>query len=139
MFSFIAELFGKSRDVRALDRQLHISGINPRAVNDATKFTICKWIQEATAASGQSDGPEAASRRQETLRTEAAELLAYCILGSSDFEEANSAALADRLEQRLAAAIEDESGFDAGIIMLTLHAGIAGPELAARVELEEDA
>ncbi len=138
MFSFIAELFGKSRDVRALDRQLHISGINPRAVNDATKFTICKWIQEAKVPSGQAEAPEVASGRQETLRAEAAEMLAYCILGRSDFEEANSAALADRLDERLADAIEDDSGFDAGIIMLTLHAGIAGPELAARVELEED-
>lgn len=135
MFSFVAELFGKSREIRDLDRYLHQKGINPRAVNDATKFTICKWIKEAVAEDGRA-GPEAVNRRRADLQASAAELLAYCVLGSVDFTEMNSVALAEAQETRILSATEGANDFDAGIIMLTLHASIADPEIAARVEIE---
>ncbi len=137
MFSFVAELFGKSREVRDLDRYLHQTGINPRAVNDATKFTICKWIREAVAQNGGA-GPETINRQRADLQASAAELLAYCVLGSSDFVEMNSAERAAAQEARILSATEGRNDFDAGIIMLTLHASIADPEIAARVEIESD-
>lgn len=136
MFSFLAELFGKSREVRELDRCLQQKGINPRAVNDATKFTICKWIRELLADRDAAAGPEAAARQRADLQTDAAELLAYCILGRGDFTEANSAGSAEAQEARILAATEGANDFDAGIIMLTLHANIADPDIAARVEIE---
>lgn len=137
MFSFVAEMFGKSREVRDLDRYLQQKGINPRAVNDATKFTICKWIREVIAQDGNA-GPDAINRRRADLQTSAAELLAYCVLGSSDFTEMNSIALAEAQEARILSATEGANDFDAGIIMLTLHASIADPEIAARVEIESE-
>ena len=135
MFSFVAELFGKSREVRELDRNLHQMGLNSHAVNDATKFTICKWIRELLP--DQENG-EAKDGRRAELQRAAAELLTYCVLGRSDFTEANSVDLAEAQEARIAAATEGENDFDAGIIMLTLHANIADPDIAARVEIESE-
>ena len=67
-----------------------------------------------------------------------AELLAFCALGRDDFADANSAELAQAQEARIAAATEEASEFDAGIVMLTLHAGVAHPEIAESVEIESD-
>lgn len=134
MFSFLAELFGKSRDVRDLERLLLQLGVNPYAVNDATKFTVCKWIREALLR--EEAEPEARLRLQTKLRASAAELLAFCALGKEDFTQANSAALAQVQEERLEAAAEDGDAFDAGIVMLTLHAGVAHPEIAETFEIE---
>ena len=135
MFSFVAELFGKSREVRELDRNLHQMGLNSHAVNDATKFTICKWIREILSAQQSTEGKD---KQRADLQRAAAELLAYCVLGRSDFAEANSMDLAEVQEARLVAATEGENDFDAGIVMLTLHASIADPDIAARVEIESD-
>lgn len=134
MFSFLAELFGKSRDVRDLERLLRQLGVNPYAVNDATKFTVCKWIREALLQ--EEAGTDARLRLQAQLRQSSAELLAYCALGSQDFAEANSATLAEAQEDRLEAAAEGRDAFDAGIVMLTLHAGVAHPEIAETFEIE---
>ncbi len=134
MFSFLAELFGKSRDVRELERQLRQLGVNPYAVNDATKFTVCKWVREALLHDGTT--PEEKLRLQSRLRGSAAELLAFCALGREDFEKANSTALAEAQEERLEAAAEGGQAMDAEIIMLTLHAGVAHPEIAEAFEIE---
>lgn len=135
MFSFFAELFGKSREVRELDRNLHQMGLNSHAVNDATKFTICKWIRESLPAQ---ESTEAKDSQRADLQRAAAELLAYCVLGRSDFAEANSEDLAEAQEARIAGATEGANDFDAGIIMLSLHANIADPDIAARVEIESE-
>lgn len=134
MFSFLAELFGKSRDVRDLERLLRQLGVNPYAVNDATKFTVSKWIREALLQ--EEADPEAKLRLQAQLRSSSAELLAYCALGKEDFAEANGAALAEVQEARLESAAEGGDAFDAGIVMLTLHAGVAHPEISETFEIE---
>ncbi len=133
MFAFVAELFGKSREVRDLDRCLHQMGLNSHAVNDATKFTICKWIREIVPAQ---QAVEAKDRQRADLQRAAAELLAYCVLGRDDFADANSPDLAQAQEARILEATEGQNDFDAGIVMLALHANIADPEIAARVEID---
>ncbi|WP_282607660.1 hypothetical protein [Pelagibius sp. Alg239-R121] len=138
MFSFFAEMFGKSREVRSLERHLSQRGVNPRAVNDATKFTINKWIRETMVTVEASNDPEERNRQRADLQISAADLLAFCVLGNEDFIEANSAELARSQYSRITAATEGSNDFDAGIVMLTIHAGIAHPEIAESVEIESE-
>ena len=138
VFSFLAELFGKSREVRELDRLLRERGVNPHAVNDATKFTICKWIREILLGEEAAVEPEARSRLRANLQASSADLLAFCALGEEDFAKANSVELANAQEARVAAATEGANDFDAGIVMLALHAGVAHPEIVEAVEIESD-
>jgi hypothetical protein len=136
MFSFLAELFGKHRDVRELERLLHHCGLDPRAVTDAMKFAVCKWVREAVVPENALPASGAQMGWREDLRASAADLLAFCILGSEDFSEANTVMLAERQAARIEAAVKGQCDFDANIVMLTLQAGNAHPEIVESVEME---
>ena len=58
------------------------------------------------------------------------------MLGPDSFLASNDAGLTERVEKRLAAAIEAGDNFDARLVLLTLHAGIIQPGVVERYGLE---
>ena len=117
-------LFGKSAAMNALDDALRACGVHPILVPEAVKLTVTRLLKRDGAGS------------QDDLFGDAAELLAYCILGRDGFEQSNGVAAADRAEQRLQAAI-DTGSHDAKLVLLALHAGLMAPDIADRVDVED--
>ncbi|MGY6409936.1 MAG: hypothetical protein ACXIUV_02745 [Alkalilacustris sp.] len=118
------QLFGRGAAMAALDDALRASGVHPLLVPEAVKLTILRLERRAG--------------RAETALGPAAALLGYCLLGHDAFAEANGADAADAAEARLSAAMEAGGSWDAKLVLLALHAGLLAPEIAARVEAEED-
>ena len=118
-------LFGKSRQVVALESELREAGVHPRLVHDAVKLTVLRLLP---------DGGKAA--RPDELRN-AAELLAYCILGPHDFANATTVRTRDAVERRLDAVLDHPQSLDAQIVMLALKTDSADPAVAERFEVEE--
>jgi hypothetical protein len=118
-------LFGRSRELEALDLALREAGPHPRTVPEAVKLTALRLLR---------DGGGAADAA--TARREAAELLAFCMLGRSQFVASNSLAAADSAEARLERAVAAGDGRDARLVLLAAHAGLLHPEIAERVEVE---
>jgi|SRR5690606_572806 len=123
------QLFGRSRELKALDHALREAGVHPRTVPEAVKLTVLRLLkQEANAGSAVC----------ETALGDAAQLLGYCMLGHDQFVASNSIGAANRAEDRLEAAIVAGDGLDARIILLALHSGVIVSEVADRFEIETD-
>ena len=116
-------LFGRSRELRALDHALREAGVHPQAVPEAVKLTTARLLKERAG------DPDAA-------RHDAAQLLGYCMLGREPFVDANDVRAADEVENRLEAAATEGEGFDARLILLALHSGVIVPEVADRFDVE---
>ena len=108
-------IFGRSHDLKLLDKALRDVGLHPRLVPEAVKLTTLKLLAEAGAG------------RDPAFYTAAAELLGYCILGGPEFARSNHSGVTESVEQRLAAAVEAGDTLDARVVLLTLHAGIIQP------------
>lgn len=119
-------LFGKSAVINALDDALRASGVHPLLVPEAVKLTVIRLLKKQGSAAA-----------QDARFAEAAELLAYCILGCDPFVESNGARAADRADQRLEAAIAAGDSVDARLILLALHAGLIAPDIADRIDVED--
>ena len=128
MFSLF-DLFGRSAAVKALDHALRKAGLHPLLVPEAVKLTILKIERKDR-------GAEAAS--QEAAHDDAAQLLAYCMLGRGQFIESNDLAASDRIEERFEAAIAAGDSRDARIILLALHAGLIAADIADRIDVEDE-
>lgn len=121
MFS-IWSLFGPSRERQRLDRSLREHGVHPQLLSDAVKLTALRLLGPRAEAAG---------------IDRAGSLIAYCLLGSSDFADVNPASVAEEQEQRLALALEAPQGEDARLVMLCLRSGLAEASIEARFELED--
>jgi hypothetical protein len=115
-------LFGRSHDLQRLDKALRGVGLHPRLVPEAVKLTTLKLLKEATSDPGS--------------YASAAELLGYCVLGAQGFIEANDLTLTERVEARLAAALDAGDNLDARVVLLTLHSGVIQPSVVERYGLE---
>lgn len=115
-------LFGRGAELERLDLALRAAGLHPRAVPDAVKLTTVKLLKEAGGSDQRSCGA-------------AAVLLAYCILGPQAFTAANGGAQTEAMEMRLATACESGRGLDAGLVLLTMHAGLIHPNVVERNQL----
>lgn len=120
------DIFGRSAAMRALDGALRASGVHPVLVPDAVKLTMIQLNKKLAGA-----------RNQDVAFAEAAQLLAYCMLGHAQFASANSAEDADRADHRLETALEDGDTLDAKLILLALHAGLMVLEVSDRIDLDE--
>ena len=90
------------------------------------KLTVIQILRQSRPGPA---GPDAAHE-------DAAQLLAYCILGRNQFIASNSTDAADRAQHRLEAAIAAGEWVDARILLLAFHSGVLAPEIADRFDVE---
>jgi len=120
-------VFGRSADLRALDKALSATGLHPALVPDAVKLTVLNMLKDA-----RDEDPTAADFR------EAAALLSYCVLGREIFGTANGSHAAEIAEERIEAALEAGKSHDASLILLALHAAIIHPSVNEAFELQSE-
>lgn len=121
-------IFGRSQEMQSLDRALRGAGLVPRGVPDAVKLTTLKQLKESNF--GRS--PDASAM------AEAAELIAWCLLGPEEFRKANGAERGDKAESRLAEALQTGYGLDARLVLLTMHARLIHPTVVERYGLSSE-
>ncbi len=119
-------LFGPSREMQNLNEALRVAGVHPRTIPDAVKITTLKQLKEANGGAP----PDSHAMAN------AADLLAYCVLGPQAYAAKNDPQRIEAVEQRLNAAVENGYGLDARLILLTLHAGLTHRELVERHQLD---
>jgi hypothetical protein len=119
-------IFGRSSDLRQLDRALHSLDLHPRLVPEAVKLTLVKLLKQHAIG----DEPAPQSYRA------AAEVVAYCMIGADAFATANDARLMHQVEGRIEKALESGDSLDAQIVLLTLHAKVIQPSVIHDFELE---
>ena len=120
------DMLGRSTAIRALDDALRAAGLHPLLVPEPVKLTVIQLHKSYAAPTGQGAG-----------FTDAARLLAYCVLGHEQFADSNSIAEAGRADQRLEAALDEGDSLDAKLILLAFHAGLISPEVADRVDVDD--
>lgn len=120
-------LFGRSRELVALDRELREAGLHPRTVPEAVKLTVLRLLKERAGT-----GP----RTPDHAFDDAAQLLGYCMLGRNQFIASNSMRAADDAELRVEQAIAEGDSLDAKLILLALHSGVIHSEVAERFDVE---
>ena len=121
------QLFGRSRELKALDRALREAGVHPGTVPEAVKIAALRLLkQEASAGAGLSEADY----------NVAAQLLGYCMLGHDQFIASNGIRAAERAEHRLEAAIAAGDSLDAKLVLLALHSGVIVSEVADRFDVE---
>jgi len=114
--------FGRSQELQRLDQALRGVGLHPQLMPEAVKLTALKLLKEASL------DPHSYAA--------AAELLGYCMLGVQGFSDINDLSVTERVEARLAAALEAGDNLDARLVLLTLHAGVIQPSVVERYGLE---
>ena len=120
-------IFGRSPDLKALDQALRDAGLHPRTLPEAVKLTAVRLLRERAGGSV----PEAAFE-------DTTQLLGFCILGRNQFIASNSIRAADRIEERMEAAIATGDSADAKLLLLAVHSGIITADVADRFEVETD-
>ena len=119
-------IFGRSSDLRQLDRALRSVDLHPRLVPEAVKLTLVKLLKEH--ALGTEPAPQ-------SYRA-AAEIVAYCMIGADGFAAANDPQLTRQVEVRIEKALESGDNLDAQIVLLTLHAKVIQPGVVHMFKLE---
>lgn len=122
----IFDLFGQSAAMNALDEAVRAAGVHPLLVPDAVKVTLVRLNRSSAAARG-----------RDAAFGDAAQLLAYCMLGRAPFIESNGIFAVDRVERRVEAAIDAGDSADAKLILLAMHSGVIVSEIADRIEIED--
>ena len=116
------DMLGRSTAMRALEDALRAAALHPLLVPEPVKLTV---IQLHKTYGGQGAG-----------FTDAAQLLAYCILGHEQFADSNSVAEAGRADERVESALDEGDSLDAKLILLAFHAGLISPEVADRLDVD---
>jgi hypothetical protein len=119
-------IFGRSPELRDFDKALRSVDLHPNLVPEAVKLTAVKLIQEQAGR----------STPQPEVYREAAEILAYCMIGADGFRAANDSMLAAEVEQRMEAALASGVSLDARLVLLTLQARVIQPSVVALFQLE---
>ena len=124
-FGFLGR-FGRSEDLRRLDDALRAFDLHPARVPEGAKLALVNLMKDHDP---QGEPPPHAYPF-------AAWLFSYCALGTEAFTIANGPQPAADAEQRLEAALAAGEGFDADVVLLTLHAKLIHPKLVERWNLE---
>jgi hypothetical protein len=111
--------------MQSLDGELRAAGVHPRTISEAVKITTLKQLKDENGGAKPESGAIA----------RAADLLAYCVLGTQAYDAKNGPERTQAVEARLNAAIGNGCGLDARLVLLTLHAGLTHRELIARHDL----
>lgn len=124
-FGFLGR-FGRSEDLRLLDDALRAFDLHPARVPEGAKLALVNLMKDHDP-----DGEP-----PEHAYPFTAWLFAYCALGAEAFTLANGPQPAADAERRLEAALAAGEGFDADIVLLTLHAKLVHPKLVEQWGLE---
>lgn len=124
-FGFLGR-FGRSADLVQLDDALRAFDLHPARVPEGAKLALVNLMKDHDPAG---EPPEHAYPFT-------AWLFAYCALGPEAFTIANGPQPAEDAERRLEAALDAGEGFDADIVLLTLHAKLIHPRLVEQWGLE---
>ncbi|MEQ8603008.1 MAG: hypothetical protein RIB45_06785 [Marivibrio sp.] len=116
---------GRARDLRHLDDELRSAGLHPALTADAVKMTVIRLLKGAYGDAA----PHMA---------EAAALVAYCTLGPDAYAETNGPDRTRAVESRVQAAVAEERGLDAELVLLTLHADVIHPDVVEAFGLDVD-
>ncbi|KFB08755.1 hypothetical protein [Nitratireductor basaltis] len=116
--------FGRSQDMRNLDRALRFSGLHPAQVPEGVKLAAVGII----AGEGEGEPPDSAY-------PPAGELMALCALGEEHFAHENGQARTESARNRLERALEEGEGIDAELILLLLHAKLIHPVTVDQYDL----
>lgn len=122
-------MFGRSHELRELDRAFRTIDVHPNLVPEAVKLTIFNLLQDEASGADELAG----------LTRPAAELLGYCIVGAQVFTAANGPDLGMAVERRIEAALDAGDSLDANLVLLALHARIIQPSIVERYGLESTA
>ena len=120
--------FGRSADLRQLDEALRALDLHPNLVPEPIKITVVNLLRDS------SPGKDSAAPDYR----EAAEILAYCMIGPEPFAGANGENLGSHIERRIEAALETGDSLDARLILLTIHAQVIQPSVVDRFRLASD-
>ncbi len=93
---------------------------------EAVKLTMVSLLKER--AEGGEPAPSAYRA--------AAEIVAYCMIGSEAFAAANDTQSALDVEKRIELALISGTNLDAQLVLLTLHAGVCQRSVIERFQLE---
>ena len=116
--------FGRSAELRELDKALRSVDLHPNLVPESVKLTTVGLLHAHDAESA-----------PDSYRA-AAEIIAYCMLGADAFVHANDARLALGVERRIEAALHIGTSLDAKLVLLTLHAKLIQPSVVDYFRLE---
>lgn len=116
-------IFGRSAELRQFDKALHDVDLHPKLVPEAVKLTAVRLLME---------GGQPADHDYR----EAAELIAYCMIGAEAFAGANHEDLAEDVERRIETALASGDSLDAKLVLLTLHAKVIQPSVVDYFQLE---
>lgn len=121
-------VFGRSEDLRSLDKALRVVDLHPAQVPDGVKLTIVNLMKD--------NWPHREPPAEAYPRV--AELFAYCLVGPDVFGQANGDALVADAERRLELALERQEGFDADLVLLALHSKLVSPKVVERFGLSAE-
>ncbi len=124
-FGFLGR-FGRSDDLRQLDAALRAFDLHPARVPEGAKLALVNLMKDHDPS-----GEPPAHAYPFT-----AWLFAYCALGHEAFVVANGEEPALAAERRLEAAVAAGQGFDADVVLLTIHARLVHPATVERWGLE---
>ncbi len=119
-------LFGRSPSLRTFDGHLRQLDLHPKLVPEAVKLAAIRILM---ADKNGADPSDAASR-------EAAELLAYCMVGASPFSAANGHILTTAVEKRIDDALDNDTSAVSKLILLAIHANVIQPSVVEHFSLE---
>lgn len=121
-------MFGRSSDLRHLDKALRAVDLHPALVPEGVKLTIVNLMKDAW--------PE--REPPEDAYLPLAGLFAYCVVGRDAFVQVNGEARLADVEVRIERALEADESLDAQIVLLALHARLINPEVVERFGLSAD-
>jgi hypothetical protein len=121
--------FGRSAELRQFDGALRSVDLHPNLVPEAVKLTAVKLVREYAAT----------AEPQPQAYRDAAEIVAYCMIGAEAFAGANNPELAAEVERRIDAALVSGASLDAKLVLLTLHARVIQPSVVDAFRLESGA
>lgn len=127
MSGFMSIFFGRAREIHMLDAGLRNAGLHPRLVADAVKIAAVRLVKDQW-------GPQP----DEAVLADAADLLAYCILGPEVFADSNGPEPTEAVEARVRRAVQSGDDLDARLILLTMSAGVLAPEARDKHGLHAD-
>lgn len=121
-------VFGRSEDLRSLDKALRAVDLHPAQVPEGVKLTIVNLMKDQWP-----HGEPPADAYQPVAR-----LFGYCLVGPDVFREANGADEVAEAERRLELALERSESFDAQLVLLALHSKLVSPKVVERFGLSFD-